>query len=111
MKLSPNAIIAIEKLTRYLLLPQVRGNKSAFLARAGYSPGNFERLRDDLRTQILTLEAYPVEKTEFGQIYEIAGLLRGPNATELRVRTIWMTEHLTGITKFITLFSAKGGGD
>jgi hypothetical protein len=35
MKLPADAIIAREKLTRYLLVRQARGDKSAFLAQAG----------------------------------------------------------------------------
>ena len=37
MKLPPITIIPIEKATRYLLVPQARGDKSAFLERAGYT--------------------------------------------------------------------------
>lgn len=107
MKLPANAVIAREKLTRYLLVPQPRGDKSAFLALAGYMLDNHEQLLSDLGSQILPLEAYPLERNEFGQLYEIAGPLRGPNGVTLRVRTIWMTEHLTGVTKFITLVPGK----
>jgi hypothetical protein len=35
MKLPSDAAIALEKLTRYLLVRQARGDKSAFLASAG----------------------------------------------------------------------------
>ncbi len=110
MKLPADAVIAYEKLTRYLLVPQSRGDKSAFLARAGYSPDNAEQLLDDLRNQILPLDARLLETNVFGELFEIAGVLRGPNGVALRVRTIWMTEHLTGVTRFITLIPGMGGG-
>lgn len=103
MRLPLDTGIAFEKLTRYLLIPQARGDKSAFLARAGYSSRNYITLLRDLRTQILPLEALPLERNEFGQYYEIAGKLRGPKGVELGVRTIWMTEQLTGITEFFAL--------
>lgn len=103
MKLPAEAIIAEEKLTRYLLVPQLRGDKSAFLERAGYNLNDFERLRGDLRAQILSLEAEPLEINKFGQYFEIRGDLRGPSAVTLRVRTIWMKEHLSGVVKFVTL--------
>ncbi|WHZ29265.1 MAG: hypothetical protein OJF51_004067 [Nitrospira sp.] len=56
-----------------------------------------------MRDQILPLDAMPLERNQFGQYYEIRGALSGPNGIILSVRTIWMTEHLSGITKFITL--------
>ena len=107
MRLPPDATIAEDKLTRYLLLPQARGDKSAFLAQAGYGQENMQHLLRDLRTQILPLEAQRLESNTFGQYYEVRGTLTGPNGMALMVRTIWMTEHLSGITKFITLIPGK----
>ena len=109
MILPPDTFIAPEKLTRYLLIPQARGDKSAFLARAGYSLDNYAVLLRDLRAQILPLEALPLGSNEFGQFFEITGTLRGPNEVILRVRTIWMREQLTGVTKFITLIPDTEG--
>jgi hypothetical protein len=48
MKLPADAVIASEKLINYLLLRQARGDKSAFLARAGYTTANPEQLLHDL---------------------------------------------------------------
>jgi hypothetical protein len=107
MLLPPDARIATEKLTDYLLVRQSRGDKSEFLALAGYRLENYAVLLHDLRNQILTVEANPTDNNEYGQMYEIIGDLHGPNGTVLRVRTIWMTEHLTGTTKFITLIPEK----
>lgn len=53
MKLPEDSHIAPEKLTRYLLVPQTRGDKSAYLALAGYRLDNFTTLLTDLRAQIL----------------------------------------------------------
>lgn len=95
MKLNADAVIAPEKVNRCLLVRQVRGDKSAFLARAGYDPGNPTRLLHDLRTQVLTQEVTPLDETAFGQLYEIRALLEGPTDS-LRIRSIWMKEHLSG---------------
>jgi len=103
MKLPADATIAREKLTHYLLVHQARGDKSAFLARAGYNLQNADQLLDDLRTQLLPLEAAPLHSTVFGKFYEIRGALIGPNRVALNVRSIWMEERLSGVTKFITL--------
>jgi hypothetical protein len=40
VKLPADALIAPEKLVNYLLVKQARGDKSAFLASAGYSAAN-----------------------------------------------------------------------
>ncbi len=103
MKLPADTIIAREKLTRYLLVRQARGDKSAFLAQAGYTLENADKLLDDLRTQLLQLDATPLHSTAFGKFYEIRGTLTGPIGVTLNVRSIWMEEKLSGATKFITL--------
>jgi len=107
LRLPADTIIAMDKLTRYLLVPKARGDKSAFLARAGYTLENGDQLQQDLRIQILSLDAQPLESNKFGQYYEICGTLIGPNGVTLAVRTIWMTEHLSGSTKFVTLIPDK----
>ena len=107
MKLPQNATIAREKATRYLLVPQIRGDKSAFLGQAGYMMANAEQLLADLRAQILPFDAAPLQSNKFGQYYEIRGQLKGPNGRILGVRTIWMTENLSGATKFVTLIPEK----
>ena len=103
MKLPANAIIAREKVTDYLLVKQTRNDKSAFLETSGYTPANPDVLISDLVRLREQNEAMPVDENQFGRYYEVVGVLRGPLGVGLRVRTIWMTEHLSGITKFITL--------
>ena len=65
MKLPAHAIIAVEKVTRYLLVRQTRGDKSVFLAGGGYTLENAGKLVDDLRAQLLPLDATPLHFTEF----------------------------------------------
>ena len=108
MKLPATTLIASEKLTQYLLLPRKRNDKSSWLAQAGYTLENWQALASDLRLQIMSLEAIPTESTAYGQVYEIRGNLTGPNGKTLAVVTIWMTEVATNVTKFITLYPAKG---
>ncbi len=103
MKLPANAAIAPEKLTKYLLVRQARRDKSAFLAEVGYTTANPDQLLHDLRKQVLSKETILIERTKFGELYEIRALLTGPNGTALRIRSIWMKEHLSDVTKFITL--------
>jgi hypothetical protein len=103
VKLPADAAIALEKLTKYLLVKQARGDKSAFLAEAGYTTLNPDQLLHDLRSQVLSKEAILIGQTKFGKLYEIRALLTGPNGAALRIRSIWIKEHLSGVTKFITL--------
>ena len=107
MKLPSTTIIPKEKATHYLLVRQARGDKSAFLERAGYTMDNADQLLSDLRLQLLPLDAAPGKSNKFGQYYEIRGSLTGPNGVALAVRTIWMTEHLSGNTRFVTLLPDK----
>lgn len=109
MKLPGDAIIALEKLTGYLLAEQPRGDKSRFLAEAGYTMAHPERLRRDLQRQFLPLDVTPLPSRGYGDMYEITGILRGPNGVGLPVRTIWMRERATGLVKFITLVPLRRG--
>ena len=85
MRLPAHATITREKLTRYLLVHQSRGDKSAFFTRAGYNLENADQLLADLRTQLLPLDVAPLHSTAFGKFYEIRGVLTGPNGVALNV--------------------------
>ena len=61
-------------------------------------------MRRDLMQQILPNDASSLERTEYGELYEIRGGLKGPNGRVLSVRTIWMVEGATKATKFITMY-------
>jgi len=89
MKLPENTLIASEKLTKYLLIPKKRNDKSEWFAKA------------------LPKNATLVEKTEFGQMYEIRAKLIGPNGKILSTLTVWMTDIETGKTRFITMYPDK----
>lgn len=103
MKLPASAIVAREKVTEYLLVRQSRNDKSAFLEKGGYAAGNPDALILGLKALQGQDDATQIDDNQFGIYFEVVGVLRGPSGVGLRVRTIWMTEHLSGITKFITL--------
>ncbi|AIE75893.1 MULTISPECIES: DUF6883 domain-containing protein [unclassified Synechocystis] len=104
MKLAQDSIITQEKLTDYLLKRLPKDDKSQYLARAGYTRSNWRQLEQDLRQQILTLDAIPTGKTQFGQKYEIIGFLKGPNGKCLNVKTIWIVTETD--TRLVTLLPA-----
>jgi hypothetical protein len=108
IQLSRDAVIAPAKLTKYLLVWRDVDDKSKFLAQAGYGQENWQQLEADLRSQILSLEAVQSnEPNQFGDVYEIRGILCGANGVNLAVVTIWMIEYETQQTKFITLYPDK----
>lgn len=92
----------------YLLDYRKRNDKSKWLAKAGYDSDNWKKLEQDIRVQLLTREAVLVQVNEFGDVYEITGKLNGPNGKSLHVRSIWMNENSTKLTKFITMYPFKG---
>lgn len=65
--LDSNAVILEAKLTQYLLVLLPKDNKSQFLALAGYTLENWQRLERDMRKQILSLKAIPTQNTSYGQ--------------------------------------------
>lgn len=104
--LSQDAIIAEEKLTKYLLVPLPKDDKSKFLARAGYTLDNWQQLQQDLLVQVLSQPATLIETNRYGTKYAIRASLRGVNGTEIKILTIWMVTNNT--TKFVTLVPDKG---
>lgn len=101
VRLNQNAVFAEEKFTKYLLVKLPKNDKSKFLALAGYTLENWQQLVQDIRIQILPLEAFPTINTEFGQKYEIYGNLIGQNGVTLRVIPVWIVTLQE--TRFVTL--------
>ena len=99
MKLSRNATIAHEKMANYLLQWRPENDKSRFLGNAGYTEKDGEQLAQDIKDQLLCLEAEFEETTEYGEMYSIAGSLTGPNGRVIHVTSIWMVETVTNETK------------
>lgn len=111
MRLNQNAEISNEKLTKYLLAPEKRNDKSKWLAQAGYVRENWSILKDHLRRKVLPKNARLVEDTEYGKMVEIRANLKGPNGQVLPVRTIWMADQATGTAKFITMYPDRKKAD
>ena len=108
MQLPSKALISTQKLTQYLLTLRRRNDKSRWLAQAGYTIDNWPVLENDLRQQILPLEATPTENSRYGQTYEIRGSLTGPNGSILAICTVWMTEKATVSQSLLHFSPIKG---
>ncbi|MEM9213708.1 MAG: DUF6883 domain-containing protein [Cyanobacteria bacterium P01_F01_bin.150] len=104
--LPPDAAIPEAKLTQYLLIPLPKDDKSKFLAKAGYTLDNWEKLEEDLQTQVLSQPAELLETNKYGQKYCIRATLVGENGVELNIKTIWMVTPT--VTRFVTLVPDKG---
>lgn len=100
--LDPDATIPEAKLTKYLLIQQPKDDKLGFLAQAGYTLENWQKLQQELR-RLLSNKATLNKETNFGKIYEIKGVLSGVNRVNLRVATYWIIDSLTDETRFVTL--------
>lgn len=105
MTIPVDAIISEEKVRDYLLVPKTKGDKSKFLAIAGYTRDEYMTLLQDIRA-LLPADATLEEENEFGRKYSFRAILVGPNNISLPVRTIWENNRLTG-WKFITLIPER----
>ena len=102
MRIPTDAIIAREKLTRYLLLQQSKSDKSGFLATLGFTLANPEALESAIRRQADSAE-FVVESADiYGEHMTVVSELIGPIGKRLVV-TVWVRPAVAGVVRFITL--------
>ena len=107
MKILPEAIIPMEKLTAYLLVEREWDDKSKFLARAGFDRENPHLLLAAIRELAAKAEAVEDRKSEYGVFLRAEGGLAGPNGRILTVATIWLRSQHDGRVRFVTLKPQK----
>lgn len=107
MKIPPDAIIPMEKLTQYLLVWRAKDDKSKFLAQAGFQRENPEVLLKAIQELIEQAEAIQESSNDYGVFFRIEGDLRGPNEKVLAVITIWLRWNLDNSFHFVTLKPRK----
>ncbi|MDJ0677420.1 MAG: hypothetical protein QNJ36_18910 [Calothrix sp. MO_167.B42] len=98
-----DAIIADEKITRYLLVPREQDDKSKFLAQAGFTQENPEMLKIAIRQLADSTEAIQDRDNEYGVFYRVVGELIGVNGRNLAVITVWLQRAIDSKFQFITL--------
>jgi hypothetical protein len=103
VKIPTDAVIPEQKLTQYLLVPQLRNDKSKFLAQGGFDRANPGDLELAIRELIAENEAVEDRTDRFGTFYEVTGRLRGVNGIDLGVVTIWLHQSTDSSFRFITL--------
>ncbi len=69
MQLPDDSIIPEDKITRYLLVPRIKDDKSKFLAQAGFTQENPEELLIAIRLFAATNEAIEESTNEYGTFY------------------------------------------
>ena len=94
------------KLQDYLLSPThpIGRFKYRFFSRLGYSNEQWARLETDLRELAVTGDATPGESTEYGQKYEVRGMLKGPSGRMAEVVTVWIVLAGQETPRFVTAF-------
>jgi hypothetical protein len=107
LRIPPDAIIPMEKLTNYLLVPREWDDKSKFLAQAGFTRENPHWLLTAIRELAASVEAGEDRVNEYGEFLRAEGELLGPNGRKLSVVTIWLRWHLDGKVRFVTLKPGK----
>jgi hypothetical protein len=100
------AIIAADKLTRYLLNPSHKrgGLKARLLLGLGYRADAFHVLESDLRAQHLPLDATRTSRNAYGVAYEIEGAIMTPCGRSVRFCSIWQIDAGSEVPRFITMY-------
>ena len=103
MQIPSDAVIPTEKLLNYLLVPRLHGDKSRFLAQAGFELDNAATLMKALRMLADSVEAREDGYNDYGVFLRQEGALVGPTGRTLPVVLIRLRWHLDGSVHFVTL--------
>lgn len=103
MRIPPDAVLPMEKLTDYLLVARDWDDKSKFLSQAGFSKEDPHLLLAAIRELAATVEAVEDGGNEYGVFLRAQGALAGPNGRALAVVTIWLQSRSDGRIRFVTL--------
>jgi hypothetical protein len=107
VKIPPDAIIAPEKLTKYLLVPLIKNDKSQYLAGIGFTQLNWRDLERAIRMLAASAEVRPGSFSPHGTKWLVDGIIHGPTGLTRPVRTIWLEEP-GGLFRLVTLVPRTG---
>jgi hypothetical protein len=102
MRIGPDAIIAPEKLTQYLLVPLRKNDKSKFLARSGFDVATADLLEAGICRLTAQTDAVVDRVREHGTFYTVSGQIVGPAGVPLAVKLVWL-HRVDGAFWFVTL--------
>jgi hypothetical protein len=94
------------KLRDYLLSPiHPEGQfKAAFFGRLGYRRANWPRLQRDLERLALSDSAIPAQPNQFGRLFELRIMLRGPTGDPRPVVTVWIVRREEDFPRLVTAY-------
>ncbi|MDR2168230.1 MAG: hypothetical protein LBE35_10355 [Clostridiales bacterium] len=102
------AVIPIEKFTKYALDPKNNADKyKAFELALGYTLENVEDLIESIRMGIKKFPATSREDRGFGTTYSVLMLLTGPNGKVAHVMTGWLDDAQTGEMRLTSAYVIK----
>jgi hypothetical protein len=103
MRIPQTAIIAADKLSKYLLIPRPWDDKSKYLAQAGFHLAEPHHLEGAIRGMIGQYDAVENGSNDYGTFYRVAGELVGPTGVSLPVVLIWLQWKMDSTFHFVTL--------
>ena len=77
--------------------------KAVFFQKLGYLPDNWKHLSRDLLA-LLENHTEKVEKSEYGQKYEVRGTITGPAKKSAYITTVWIVLKNEDYPRFITAY-------
>lgn len=100
------AVVYDAKIRDYLLSDShpVGRFKAAFFVELGYSTVGWETLAADLRSHALDNEAIAREANEYGQKYEVCGIIKGPAGKTATVVAVWIVLRDEDFPRFVIAF-------
>jgi hypothetical protein len=103
---SENAVIAEDKLVRYLLDLNHRrgGSKAKLLLSLGYQPAEWQVLEVDLRREHLESEVVESRATPWGARYEVVAPLTGPTGDTVMFRSVWQIDLGSDRPRLVTMY-------
>ena len=97
------AVISIEKFTKYCLDPKADRDKAiAFKEALGYNLDNANRLIANIRHNLPYYPAKPKGDLGYGMRYEVIMNLTGPNGKTAKVLTAWIDDAKNGQMRLTT---------
>ena len=89
-------------LTRYLLVPRQKNDKSEFLAQVGFTLENPDLLEVAIRKLMVENDAVSDRQNEYGTFFRVEGEIQGPYGI-LSVVTVWILRTSDQQYRFVTL--------
>ena len=104
-----NASVDVAKVRDYLLSPEhpVGRFKAVFFRSLGYERSDWPRLQADLRALCRSGTATEVQPSEFGEKFEVRGILVGPFGRGAETVTVWMVRNGESFPRFVTAYPGE----